>query len=111
MGKPWALKKEEKGEEAWPNLYEKNPQGAQKETGLGYLGAARTNKGILGKCQKESTGKWTAQGSMLMDILNKERHVASTATQKKRLWKQMMTQEPKPDEGKPGILRRATSEP
>ena len=50
MGKPWALKKEEKGEEAWPNLYEKNPQGAQKETGPGYLGAARTNEGILGKC-------------------------------------------------------------
>ena len=50
MGKPWALKKEEKGEEAWPNLYEKNLQGAQKETGLGYLGAARTNEGILGKC-------------------------------------------------------------
>jgi len=50
MGKPWALKKEEKREEPWPNLYEKNPQGAQKETEPGYLGAARTSKGILEKC-------------------------------------------------------------
>ena len=83
MGKPWALKKEEKGEEAWPNLYEKNPQGAQKETGPGYLGAARTNEGIPEKCWKESAGKWIAQGSMLMDIRKKERHVPSAACNSK----------------------------
>ena len=56
MGKPWALKKEEKGEEAWPNLYEKNSQGAQKETGLGYLGAARLTRGSLGSARKNQLG-------------------------------------------------------
>ena len=30
MGKPWALEKEEKTEEAWPTLCKKNPQEAPK---------------------------------------------------------------------------------
>ena len=78
MGKPWALEKEEKGKEVWPSLCEKNSQGAQKETRPRYLEIART-KGILGKCQEESAGIWTTQGSMLMDTRNKDRHVPSAA--------------------------------
>ena len=79
MGKPWALEKEEKAEEAWPSLCEKNPQRAQKETEPGYRGTARTREGIIGKCKKESAGSWTGQGSMLMGTRNEERHVPSTA--------------------------------
>ena len=45
MGKPQALEKEEKVEEAWPRLCKKNSQGAQKETRPGYLGAATTREG------------------------------------------------------------------
>ena len=70
---------EEKVEEAWPSLYEKNPQGAQKETRPRYRRAAKTREGILGKCRKQSAGSWTAQGSMLMGIRNKEKHVPSVA--------------------------------
>ena len=79
MGKHWALEKEEKAEEAWPRLCEKNPQEVEKETGLGYRGAARTKEGILGKCMKQSAGSWIAQGSMLIGIRNEERHVPSVA--------------------------------
>ena len=77
MSEPWALEKEEKVEEAWPSLCEKSYQWAQEETGLGYFGAAKTKEGILGKCKKESAGRCTAQGSMLMDTKNKKRHVPS----------------------------------
>jgi len=56
MGKPWALGKEEKTKEAWPSFCEKSSQGTQKEIGSGYLKAARTKKGILKKCRKESAG-------------------------------------------------------
>ena len=45
MGKPWNLGKEEKAEEAWPSVWVKNSQGAQKETGPRYLGAATTKEG------------------------------------------------------------------
>ena len=76
MSEPWALEKEEKAEEAWPSLCEKSSQWVQEETGLGYFGATKTKEGILGKCKKESAGRWTAQGSMLMDTKNKERHVS-----------------------------------
>ena len=48
-------------------------------TGLGHLGATKIRKGILGKCRKESAGSWTAQGSMLMDTRNEERHISSAA--------------------------------
>ena len=44
MSEPWALGKEEKVEEVWPSLCEKNSQGAQKETGPGYLRAAKTKQ-------------------------------------------------------------------
>ena len=79
MGKPWTLEKKEKVEETWPSLCEKNPQGAQKEIGLGYRRATRTREGILGKCRKQSSGSWMAQGSMLMGTRNKERYVPSAA--------------------------------
>ena len=49
MGKPWAIEKKEKVEEAWPSFCKKSSQGAQKEIGLGYLKATRTREGILGK--------------------------------------------------------------
>ena len=71
-------KKEEEVEEAWLSFYEKSSQGAQKEIGLGYYGAAKT-RGVLGKCKKEFAGIWTAQGSMLMDTRNEDRHVLSAA--------------------------------
>ena len=77
MSEPWALEKEEKAEEAWPSLCEKSSQWVQEETGLGYFGAAKTKEGIIGKCKKESAGRCTAQGSMLMDTKNKKRHVPS----------------------------------
>ena len=88
MGTPWALGKEEKKEEAWPNLCEKSSQGAQKETRPGYLRATRTREGILGKCKKESARSWTAQGSILMDTRNEEIHVPSVAyNSEEKLWK------------------------
>ena len=49
MGKPWAIEKKEKAEEAWPSFCKKSSQGAQKETGPGYLKATRTREGILDK--------------------------------------------------------------
>ena len=66
MGKPWALGKEEKVEEASPSLYEKNSQGAQKETGQGYLGADTTKEGDT----------WEVQGriSWELDSLGKQAH-------------------------------------
>ena len=108
MGKPWALKKEEKVEEAWSSLCEKNPQGAQKETELRYWGDARTKEGIIGKCRKKSAGSWTTQGSMLMGTKNEERHVPSAACNSEE-----KTLETDDDlrtstyEGKPGTSRRA----
>ena len=35
--------------------------------------------GVLGKCKKESARIWTAQGSMLIDTRNEDRHVPSVA--------------------------------
>ena len=56
MGKSWALEKKKKPEEAWPNLSEKKPQGAQKETGPRYRGAARTGEGIFGSAKNNQLG-------------------------------------------------------
>jgi len=77
MSKPWALEKEEKAKGTWPNLCKKSSQEAQKEIGLAYLGVARTREGIIGKCNKELAGSWTAQESMFMDIMNEERRPIS----------------------------------
>ena len=79
MGKPLVLKKEEKVEKAWLGLCEKSSQWAQKEIGPGYLGDTTTREGILRKCKKELVGSWIAQGNMLMDIRNEQRHVPSAA--------------------------------
>ena len=35
--------------------------------------------GILRECKKEPVGIWTAQGSMLMDTRNEDRHVLLAA--------------------------------
>ena len=44
---------------------------------------------------------------MLMDTRNEEKHVPSSAyNSKEKFWKQMMTQEPTPNEGKPSISGR-----
>ena len=77
MSKPWALENEEKIEEAWPSLCEKNPQGAQKEIGPGYRRAAKSRERILGKSKKQLARSWIAQGSMLMGTRNEKRHVSS----------------------------------
>ena len=77
MSKPWALENEEKAEEAWPSLCEKNPQGAQKEIGPRYRRAAKSRERILGKSKKQLGRSWIVQGSMLMGIRNKKRHVSS----------------------------------
>ena len=79
MSKPWALENEEKAEEPWPSLCEKNPQGAQKEIGPGYRGAAKSREKILGKSKKQSAGSWIGQGSTLMGTRNEKRHVSSVA--------------------------------
>ena len=108
MGKPWALENEEKVEAAWPSLCEKNLQGAQKETGSGYLGAAKSRERILGKSKKQLAGSWIAQGNMLMGTRNEERHVPSVAYNSEE-----KTLETGDDlgtntyEGKLGILERA----
>ena len=83
MSKPWALENEEKAEEAWPSLYEKKPQGAQKEIGPGYRGAAKSRDKILGKSKKQSVGSWIGQGTMLMGTRNQKRHVSSAACNSK----------------------------
>ena len=101
MSKPCALENEEKVEEAWPSLCEKNLQGAQKETGSGYLGAAKSRERILGKSKKQLAGSWIAQGNMLMGTRNEERHVPSAACNSEE--KTLKTA----DEGKYGTLKRA----
>ena len=101
MSKPWALENEEKVKEAWSSLYEKNPQGAQKETGSGYRGAAKSRERILEKSKKQLAGSWIAQGSMLMGTRNEERHVPSTACNSEE--KTLNTA----DEGKSGTSKRA----
>ena len=109
MGKPQALEKEEKVEEAQPRLCKKNSQGAHKETRPGYLEAARTREGDPREMQERINQDWTALVSILwVQGTRKDMSHQLLATQKKRIWKQMMTQElePEPDEGKPGTLGR-----
>ena len=48
-------------------------------TGPEYFAVAKTREGVLRKCRKESAKKWIAQGSMLMDTRNDERHVSLVA--------------------------------
>ena len=108
MSEPWALEKEEKAEEAWPSLCEKSSQWVQEETGLGYFGATKTKEGILGKCKKESAGRWIAQKSMLMGTRNEERHVPSTTCNpEKKALKTDNDLGTNTYEGKPGTLGKA----
>lgn len=67
MSKPWALKKEEKAEEFWPNLCERNPQGAQKETRPRYIPKS---------CQNQERDPWKVQKriSQWLDSSRKHAH-------------------------------------
>ena len=107
MSKPRALETKEKAEEAWPSLCEKNPQGAQKDIGPGYRGAAKSREKILGKSKKQSAGSWIGQGSTLMGTRNEKRHVSSVAcNSEEKTLKTTDDLRTSTYEGKPGTLGR-----
>ena len=70
-GQAIGLRNGEKGKEGLSPAFVKNSRGAQKGTGLGYLGITKA-KGILRECRRELVRIWTAQESMLMDTRNED---------------------------------------